>query len=165
VNTSNQLLKESGLVTHIEGNFAWVNTANKLSCSSCQVESTCGNGMLEKYLAGKVFVSKIKNDLNAQIGDRVEIAIPVASVTRASLIAYTVPLMALIFGALLGQYLFNSEGRTIVMSVLGLFAGLIITHFYNQKIANSERYMPKMVSRTSTDYRAQVFDSIKVKNI
>ena len=165
MNSQQPLLKESGLVTQIEGDLAWVNTANKLSCSSCKVESTCGNGILEKYLAGKVFISKIKNELDAKVGDQVEIAIPVSSVTRASLIVYCLPLLGLLIGAFIGDYWFSSESGAIVTSIFGLITGLTVTHFYNRKIADNEYYVPKMVSKQSTNYAAQAFESIKVKNL
>ena len=165
MNPSQKLLKESGLVTQVEGDIAWVNTANKLSCSSCKVESTCGNGILEKYLAGKVFVSKIRNELDAKVGDYVEIVIPVDSITLASLVVYAVPLTGLLAGALLGQFLLASEGWTILASISGLITGLTITHFYNQKIASSERFIPRMVSKLNSHFSTAEFEGIKVKNI
>ena len=161
----NPLLKETGLVTKVEGDVAWVNTASKLACSSCKVESTCGNGILEKYLAGKVFVSKINNSLQANVGDKVEIAIPRSSITKASMIVYFVPLVGLILGALIGQNLFNSEATTIVSSIGGFILGLAVTHFYNQRLADSQEYQPKMVSKVTTNFVVNEFNSIKVKNL
>lgn len=159
------MLRESGLVTKVENGLAWVNTENKLSCSSCKVESTCGSGILEKYLAGKVFVSKLDNRLGANVGDKVEIAIPAANVTKAALLAYSVPLLGLILGALLTDRLYEQEVATIIGSVLGLTIGLLITHSYNTKVANKGDYVPKMVSKVSTGYSVNAFNAIKVKNL
>lgn len=159
------LLKESGLVTKVEGNIAWVNTESKLACSSCKVESTCGNGILEKYLAGKVFVSKLNNELQAKVGDQVEIAIPRASITKASLIVYFIPLSGLIIGGVAGEYLFNSELSTIFTSGLGMIIGFVVTHYYNHKLADEQQYQPKMISKTKTNYVVDEFNSIKVKNL
>ena len=163
--SSEQLLKETGLVTKIEGGIAWVNTENKLSCSSCQVESTCGNGILEKYLAGKVFISKLDNHLGAQVGDRVEIVIPSARVTKAAFIAYSVPLFGLMLGALVSDAIYNQEVITILGSIIGFVLGLTITHSYNTKVAEQGDYVPKMVARFSTNFSPGEFEAIKVKNI
>ncbi|TQV84990.1 SoxR reducing system RseC family protein [Aliikangiella coralliicola] len=159
------MLQETGLVTKIENDIVWVNTQSKLACSSCKVESTCGNAILEKYLSGKVFVSKIKNELGAKVGDEVIIEIPKASVTRASFIAYVIPLFGLIMGAVIGEYWLKSELASIAVSFFGLICGLAYISFYNRKQADNERYTPKMVSKVSTSIRALEFDSIKVKNI
>lgn len=159
------VLIEKGVVTKVEGDIAWINTASKLACSSCKVESTCGNGILEKYLAGKVFVAKIENELQAKVGDKVEISIPRSSITKASLIVYFIPLLGLILGALFGQSLFNSEASTIVSSIFGFILGLTVTHFYNQQLADEQQYQPKMVSKVSTNFVVDEFDSIKIKNL
>ena len=61
------MLNENGIVIKIEGTTAWVSTHSQLACTSCQVETTCGTGILERYLAGKVFVSEIENSLFAEV--------------------------------------------------------------------------------------------------
>ena len=159
------MLKETGLVTKIEGDLAWVNTQSKLTCSSCQVESTCGNAILDKYLAGKVFISKVKNTLSAQIGDQVEISIPKASITKASLLVYWFPLFSLMVGALLGDYLFKTEVATIFTSFVGLAFSYFVIKFYNNHIMNNEIFQPKMLSKSPTNYNLEPFNLIKIKNI
>jgi sigma-E factor negative regulatory protein RseC len=159
------MLKETGLVTKIEGDIVWVNTHSKLACSSCQVESTCGNGILEKYLAGKIFISKINNELGAHLGDEVVIAIPKSSVSKASLLVYGLPLLMLMLGATGGELMFDSEPMTILFSFFGLALGLFLIHFYNRKLANSESFVPKMVSKHSVQSVVPSFESIKIKNI
>jgi len=164
------VLKEMGLVTKVECGIAWVNTQSKLSCSTCQVESTCGNAILEKFLAGKIFISKLNNSLAAQVGDQVVISIPKSSVSKASLVVYGVPLLGMIGGALFGDFWFNFEPFSILFSAIGLALGLIFIHFYNQKIANTEQYMPTMVSilsrlPNSTGLDETQFSGIQVKNI
>ncbi|WP_185964489.1 SoxR reducing system RseC family protein [Aliikangiella marina] len=158
-------LKETGLVTKIENGIAWVNTENKLSCSSCQVESTCGNGILEKYLAGKVFISKLDNLLNAKVGDRVDIIIPISSVTKAAFVAYTIPLLGLFVGAIAANQLFDNEIVVIFMSLLGFVCGLLITHSYNSKVAFDKDYVPKMIAKHSSGFSPSEFESIRVKNL
>ena len=159
------MLKETGLVTKIESDLVWVNTQSKLACSSCQVESTCGNGILEKYLAGKIFISKIRNDLAAKVGDEVVIEIPKSSITKASLLVYGVPLFSLMLGAILGELLFSSELASIFLSLAGMSLGVIGIHIYNRKLVNSDLFVPRMVSKHSAHRDVPSFESIEIKSI
>ncbi len=159
------MLKETGLVIKVENDIAWVNTQSKLACSSCQVESTCGNGILEKYLAGKVFISKIDNLLNAKVGDEVVISIPKTSVSKASLIVYGLPLLMLFIGAILGDIYFLSEIMSIFLGFVGLAVGIMMIKVFSRRIVNNQNYLPKMVFKISKSVDVSVFESIQIKNI
>jgi len=159
------MLKETGIVTRIENDWAWVNTQSRLACSSCKVESTCGTAILEKYLAGKVFISKIKNELSAKVGDQVVIAIPKASVTQASIVVYCIPLFGLFIAALLVDFWLNSEAHAIAAGFVGFIGGLFVVRYYNRKIENNEHYQPKMVSKISTEFSPSEFETIKTKSL
>ncbi|WP_444997664.1 SoxR reducing system RseC family protein [Aliikangiella sp. IMCC44359] len=159
----NEMLQESGLVTRIENNIAWINTQAKLACSSCQVESTCGNGVLEKYLAGKIFISKLENTLDANVGDQVVISIPKARVTKASIIVYMIPLCALIIGAFIGNYW--SEALSILFSGIGFALGLLIIRLYNYQISKDKNYTPFMLSKIKSNKPYPQLDKVKIVNI
>lgn len=159
------LLIEEGLVTQVDNQFAWVNTKSKLSCSSCKVESTCGNGILEKYLAGKIFVSKIPNKLNAKVGDEVKIGIKNSSITKASLMIYWLPLLGLILGSYLGQLLFQKEVLIILIGFTGFFISFLIIRLLNKKLESNVNYLPEMLSKKSNNFDPHPFQSIKIKNI
>lgn len=163
------MLEETGLVTKVEDNIAWVNTRSKLACSSCKVESTCGNGILEKYLSGRIFVSKVQNTISAKVGDQVVIAIPQASVTKAALVVYCIPLLGIICGALFGELGYGSEPVAIGASLVGLISGLFVIQIYNRKIGGNEHYMPKIVSKIVSkapiDVIPSILETIKIKNI
>ncbi|MCW8879548.1 MAG: SoxR reducing system RseC family protein [Kangiellaceae bacterium] len=163
-------LTETGLVTKIEGNNAWVNTKAKLACSSCQVESTCGNGILEKYLAGKIFISLVPNQLNAEVGDEVILSVAKSSVTKASFVVYFMPLLLMTSFAFIAEKLFVSEPVTIISGMLGLSIGIVFISIYNRFVAKKEHFMPKMVSKMSpnsktSDINVNDFKSIKIKNL
>jgi len=159
------MLTEKGLVTKIDNDIVWVNTRSKLACSSCQVESTCGNGILEKYLGDKIFISQVPNSLDAKVGEEVTIAIPQASVTKAALIVYFLPILMLFVGALSGSYLFDEESAIALSGLTGLATGLLLIYFYNRTITPDSQYIPKMVSKKSLGFDPGQFDSIEVKNI
>lgn len=159
------MLTEKGLVSKIENDTVWVNTRSKLACSSCKVESTCGNGILEKYLGDKIFISQVPNSLDAKVGEEVTIAIPSSSVTQAALVAYFLPILTLFLGALCGSYLFQNESAVILSGLTGLALGLLLIYFYNQTIASESKFAPKMVAKKSLGFDPEQFESIEVKNI
>lgn len=144
------MLRETALVTQIISDLVVVQTQNKLACSSCQVVDTCGNGLVEKYLSGKIFSSQIINRLDAQVGDEVIIEIKKSSITIASIVTYLIPLLSFILFALAASIVSFSENATIMISLVGLGLGFVVTNFYNRKLSNNEFYLPKMVSIVNT---------------
>lgn len=144
------MLREIGTVSAVAGDFATVQTQNQLACASCKVVDTCGNGIVEKYLSGKIFSSKLSNRLNAQVGDEVIIEIPKSSITKASMMVYFVPLLGLISFAVVASLLQLSENLIIFTSLTGFGLSLLVTKYYNHKILDSELYLPKMVSIIDT---------------
>jgi len=144
------MLIETGVVSAIHGNTASVSTQNQMACSSCKVVDSCGNGILEKFFSGKIFVTEIPNIINAKLGDKVTIQIPKSSITKAALVVYILPLLTMISVAIGANSLGMSENSTISLALVALVFGLFVTKFYNRKILNRESYLPKMVSIIDT---------------
>jgi len=149
------MLHETGLVSDLIGELAVVQTQNQMACASCQVVDTCGNGIVEKYLSGKMFSSEVFNSLNAKIGDKVILEIPKSSITKASIMVYLVPLLSFILFASIASFFSFSENIIILISLAGLALGFAVTKFYNRQILNSELYLPKMVSIVHTGSASQ----------
>jgi len=145
------MLQEIAIVAEIVDDIAVVHTENKLACSSCQISNSCGNGIVEKYLSGKIFSSEIPNILHAKIGDKVVIEIKKSSITRASLLVYFVPLFGLLSFSIMASFLEFSENITILFGITGLIFGVLVTKYYNLKIVNDESFSPKMVSIVGCD--------------
>lgn len=139
------MLQEKGLVVALRGKNAVVQTKNKLACSSCQASSSCGNGIVEKYLSAKLFESELPNILQAKVGQQVVIQIPKSSVTKAALIIYFIPLLFMFIGMSYCHLSDSSEEITIVVSLIGLIFGVFVTKYYNRRWLKSELYSPRMV--------------------
>ncbi len=159
------MLTETGLITKVVDDIAWVNTRSKLACSSCQVSSTCGNGILEQYLSGKIFISQVPNELNAEVGDEVTIAIPKSSVTKAALLIYFIPIFALFVGAMLGHFFWKTELASIISGGVGLILALLLIAINNHKFSGREQFVPKMVSKKNMGFDPEAFQSIDVKEL
>ncbi len=140
------MLQEKGVVIALNGEFAVIQTQNKLACASCKASQSCGNGIVERYLSAKLFETELVNQINARVGQSVLIEIPKASVTKASIVVYCLPLLFLFFGAALGSIAQLNENTTIFLSLLSLTVGLLVTKYYNHRWLTNELYLPKIVS-------------------
>lgn len=155
---------EIGQVIAEENGTVWVQTQSKTGCSSCKVSSTCGSGIVNKAFSHKVFVTPLKNTLNAHINDEVEVGIPEDLVLKASLIVYLLPLICLMLALTLSSFLLPdlSELGSIVSATLGLVVGFAGVSWLSRRKTQQRQLEPvllKIVKRpiavtqivTSTD--------------
>ncbi len=146
------MLKEQGLVVETKKDTAIIQTVSKASCSSCQVNSSCGTGIISKAFGERSFITPIPNLLNAQQGDLVEIGIPEDLVVKTSLLVYLLPLGLMLGLSLLVGYLFPtlSELWTIASAIAGLIVGFAVVSLLGKKISKNNQLEPvllRIVSR------------------
>ncbi|NVK21079.1 MAG: SoxR reducing system RseC family protein [Kangiellaceae bacterium] len=152
------MIKEIGQIVSIDNPelggdaTAWVQTQSKTSCSSCQVSSGCGTGIVSKAFGQKVFLTPLKNVLNANINDQVEVGIPEDLVVKASFMVYLLPLICMIICLAVGHFLSptSAEWVSIISAAMGLCMGFFFVHLYGRKIAQNRQAQPvllRIVSR------------------
>ena len=152
------MIKEVGQVVAIDNpekgmdSVIWVQTQSKTSCSTCQVSSGCGTGIVSKAFGQKVFLTPLKNELNANINDQVEVGIPEDLVVKASFMVYLLPLICMIICLAVGHFLWPTSAEWVLMvsAALGLGLGFVIVHFYGNKMAHNKQTQPvllRIVSR------------------
>ena len=73
-------------------------------------------------------------------GDIVTLTLPDRAFTRAALIAYGVPLIALLIGLIVGKLLFESESLQFVSALVFTFLGLVYLIITEKKRKNSGAY-------------------------
>lgn len=135
------MFTEVGQVIAEEGDKVWVQTQSKTGCSSCKVSSTCGSGIVNKAFSHKVFVTPLKNTINAHINDEVEVGIPEDLVLKASLVVYLLPLIGLILALALSSLMLPNltELGSIMSATLGLIVGFLgVRWFARRKSARQE---------------------------
>ena len=100
----------------------WVAVARLSACGACQQKSTCGSSsMLNSESTLTIQVDANQHLL--QIGDSVDLYIAENTLWKGLIYLYLVPLLALVLGALLGQYMAGELGAvtaSIVMSIVAL---------------------------------------------
>lgn len=92
---------------------------------------------------------EVENDLEVQVGDRVELEIPAGSVVKLSLLVYVFPVIALIVGAIVGEALAEPiHMNPTLASVLGCVSGLGISIFALRWLDRGghgkEKYYPRL---------------------
>lgn len=98
------IIEESGRVIAIDGDDAWVVTERQSACGSCAASKGCGTGIMSRaFSSGRQIKIRVRNAVDAAVGDEVVLGIDDRMVLRGSFLMYLLPLLALFFGAFLGK--------------------------------------------------------------
>ncbi|QEK12079.1 SoxR reducing system RseC family protein [Crassaminicella thermophila] len=89
------------------------------------------------------------NEINAEVGDIVEVNMETQNVLGAAFIVYVIPLFAMILGIGIGSYLFKKMGVTVNLEIYAICLGFVLTAIAYLAIKSREgsfkkdkRYMP-----------------------
>lgn len=156
-----QLIQQRVIVKKTDGDYAWVMVADGSGCGSCSSKNVCGSANLLKPLIdanSKNKNLKVRNTLNAQVGNEVMLELSSSDLLKGTLLAYLLPLVTLFVCALLGKYFFG-ELASALFGIAGLFAGLFWVKNIVTGISGKRMIEPEM-----TSYAAQT-DKINVHSI
>ena len=90
------MITEKGIIQKIIHDKALVRIQKSSACASCESRGAC------RSLSDKEMLIEVANDLQANVGDQVEISVPAGSLLKLSVLVYLLPVGALIFGAYAG---------------------------------------------------------------
>ena len=141
------MFTEIGQVIAEEGDTVWVQTQSKTGCSSCKVSSTCGSGIVNKAFSHKVFVTPLKNSINAHINDEVEVGINEDLVLKASLVVYMLPLVCLILALAISSFLLPNltELGSIMSAAAGLAVGFLGVRWFAHRKSQRQELQPVLL--------------------
>ncbi|MDI6749323.1 MAG: SoxR reducing system RseC family protein [Rhodocyclaceae bacterium] len=124
--------RTDGIVVRLEGRDAWVETSGPgKACGGCAQAGSCSSGTQGNVLdavggqGGKPLLIRLPNTIGARPGDAVVIRAADGMVLRAVWLAYGVPLLLALGGALLATALTGSEPVALLGMLLGLGAGVM----------------------------------------
>lgn len=153
------MIEEVASVVAVDDDGAWVETRRRSACGHCESAAICGTSALAKLFGEGRNRLRIDDPLGLRPGDRVVIGIPDGTLVRASLIAYLLPLIALVSAAGIGTALHLPEGAVALLGLAGLGAGLWLGGRITGGVAGRERYRPRLIRR------ADDRNSIRLANI
>lgn len=106
------------IVRNVDGKFVDVEVEQG-GCGRCHEEGGCGGQQLTQMFCSGPKTHRVENTVDAEIGDRVTLAIAAGSVRRTANFAYILPLTVTIVGALIGA-LFGGDANAMIGAGLGL---------------------------------------------
>ena len=122
------MLTETGRVVGIEPDGIWVETIRRSTCGTCSAQKGCGHGLLNRISEGKRgYVRALPGDQSVEdykVDDQVLISIPEEVILRGSFIAYILPLLSMLAGAMAASHFL--AGQQDVLSVAGAVGGLAV---------------------------------------
>jgi sigma-E factor negative regulatory protein RseC len=158
------MIEEAGQVVSCEGEFAWVETERKSSCSSCAANKGCGTGVVSKFYNGRFSRVKALNPIHAAPGDMIVLGLAEEALVRGSLAIYGLPLLTLLLMALLGNAVANeagmqeADGLIALFGMAGLLLGFYLVRMFSRKIARDDRYQPVILRHCNESYSETLVD-------
>lgn len=134
-----------GLVRAVEGAEALVEVEQG-GCGRCHEEGGCGGQNLTQMFAAGPKAYRVDNPLGAAPGERVLVAIEAGSVRRTANLAYGLPLLGIIGGAVLGTAWAGDPGG-VAGALLGGGAVLLAVRRKTQAGAGNPAARPHIVDR------------------
>lgn len=151
------MIEETGRVISVQGDLAEVEGQPRSGCGSCAVKGTCGTSLLARYFGPKRLLLQAHNPIGARPGERVVVGLSEGSLLEASVLAYLVPLLAMIGGAVAGTFVAArlAPAYTQILSAVtglgGLAAALAWLVGFIRAKSLDERYRPRILRRLSID--------------
>ncbi|MCP4745327.1 MAG: SoxR reducing system RseC family protein [Desulfobacteraceae bacterium] len=138
---------EQGIVVELgsEGKkTAWVETVRSAACESCKSRASCHG--IDK---NKAKVEAI-NEVDAKVGDRIQIAISTSSLLKATFLLYVFPVLCMVLGALGAHALvadstMDTSNITIVSALTCFGIALVVVRIGGNKLAQKASYQPKII--------------------
>lgn len=151
------MMEETAVVVAQEPGIAWVETRRRNACGACNQSAGCGSALLSRLFAPGANRLALEDGLGVAIGEWVVIGIPDGLLVRAALIAYLLPLLTLVMGAVLADWWQLAEIEVALASIAGLGAGIWLTGHLTGGARGRQRYRPILLRRepaTPTSPRA-----------
>lgn len=134
------MIDARGVISAIDGDYAVV-LMDETGCGRCHEEGGCGGNNIGKMLCSSPRTFRVLNPGHSAVGDRVVVAIAAGAVRRGAMLAYGLPLLALLVGALGGSAVAGESGA-IVGALCGLLAGWLVLRHERSRGTPDQRSEP-----------------------
>ena len=128
-------MRRTGKVISVDEQTLRVCFSRLEACDSCNL---CGEGRKDTTVSVRG---------QAQVGDLVEVEMPGAQVVKVAMLAYALPLLALILGLFLGSALFAGQELAVMAGgLICLLLSLLLLKLLDGKLGLKARWQPRLVA-------------------
>lgn len=144
------MLETRAIVVQLEGSEAIVEAVQSGGCGLCASGGKgCSSSKLSEMLCVKPRQFRVKNGINARIGEEVQVEVADGILLRSALTLYGLPLLLLFGGALLGSHWSNGaaghDAGAAIGAAVGLLAGFLLAGFLASRQRASSAAYPSIV--------------------
>lgn len=153
-------LENIARVIRVDDARVWLEPEVTTSCGHCSARAACGTsgeepggiGTIASRVAARRFSLSNPAGSNAlQVGERVVIAVAPRALLKGAILAYALPLFIALFAAALCQARYNDDAITLLGTLAGLAAGLLIARFAAGRLAARGELEPRFIRRARPD--------------
>ena len=146
---------EEGVVEKIVKDKAVVRIQKSSACAHCESRGAC------QVLSDREVRVEVRNDLEAGVGDCVQLSVPAGSMIKLSMLIYLFPVVALIVGAYAGgawaeSFRMDSTLASIVGGGIAMGITYFVLKWFDRRSAMKDEYQPRMMRFLSQDASRQV---------
>ena len=131
-------MRESGIVTQIDGKYAIVKVDKKDECSKC------GMCLFPKNASSIDF--RAKNKLGAEVGDKVIIENKENTKLLGAILAFLVPLVLMGLSAVITYTVIGKEIYMLILSVISIVLWYTILAIIDKRLKNSVKFSPEIIA-------------------
>ena len=123
---------------------AWVKIVRSGACESCSSRDSC------KVNGGQGEEVEVANDINARIGDRIQIMMATGSLLKATFLLYLFPILCMILGGLIGHWIsqkmmISGSVLSVIVSAAALVLSMIIIRIKGRRMGEQKAYQPRIL--------------------
>ncbi len=137
------------LVDSADGVHAIVNVEAAAVCPRCAAGKGCGAGLFGSSGGERQVEASIRPGVRIATNDIVEITLAPASLLRAALIVYGLPMLGAGIGAVIAYSMSLSDAAAALLAVAGLACGLLLGRWRLSKAVCLRRYLPMVERRVA----------------
>lgn len=97
------MIEEQALVCKVQGRHVWLRTAKTSACKQCAEQQNCSSAVLASETPGHEL--RVESDIPLSEGDRVVLGVEAKALLKSAALLYLLPLFALFWGAIAGEWL------------------------------------------------------------
>ncbi len=120
------MLESEAIVVKIENGATFVEAQTGGGCGGNRCETQgCSTAVLTRLFSQQAKALQVNNPIDALVGEHVVVGLEEGAFLKSSVVAYLLPLVALIAGAVLGMHFADASEARDLYAGLGGLVGLI----------------------------------------